>query len=158
MLLTFTNHIYYYINLKIIYCKICSIFNILFQKKLWRDLWKMQVPNKVKHFAWKACCDILATRENLWKRNITKDNLCESCGKAPETVCHIFWFWDRAKDIWLSSKLILPFDINPSWKFIDMMWKLQKWSDKCSGGATYRSGCSQEHPDLKKNLKKKNYI
>ena len=93
----------------------------------------MQVPNKVKHFAWKACRDILATKENLWKRNITKDNLCESCGKAPKTICHIFWFCDRAKEVWLSSKLIMPFEISPSWKFIDAMWKLQKWSDECPG-------------------------
>ena len=27
-----------------------------------------------------------------------------------------------------------------------------------SGGATYRSGCSQEHPDLKKKIKKKLYL
>ncbi|KAL0011885.1 hypothetical protein SO802_006993 [Lithocarpus litseifolius] len=94
---------------------------------------QIQVPTKVKHFAWKACRDILATRENLWKRNITKDNLCESCGKAPETVCHIFWFCDRAKEVWSSSKLILPFEISPSWKFIDVMWKLQKLSDECPG-------------------------
>ena len=28
----------------------------------------------------------------------------------------------------------------------------------CSGGATYRSGCSQEHPDLKKIKRKKIYF
>ena len=34
-------------------------------KKVWRDLWRMHVPNKIKHFAQKACKDILATKENL---------------------------------------------------------------------------------------------
>ena len=106
-------------------------------KKVWRDRWNMQVLNKIKHFAWKACRDILATKENLRKRNITKDNLCESRGKAPEFACHIFWFCDRAKEVWLSSKLILPFEINPSWKFIDVMWKLQEWSDECLGLAEH---------------------
>ena len=100
-------------------------------KKVWRDLWRMHVPNKIKHFARKACKAILATKENLWKRKITKDNLCESCGNAPESTCHIFWFCDSAKEVWASSKLILPFKINPSWKFIDTMWKLQKWSTVC---------------------------
>ena len=33
MLLTFTNHIYYYFNLKILCDKICSIFSILSTKK-----------------------------------------------------------------------------------------------------------------------------
>ena len=91
------------------------------------------MPNKIKHFAWKACKDILATKENLWKRKITKDNLCKSCGNAPESTCHIFWFFDSVKEVWASSKLIFPFEINPSWKFIDMMWKLQKWSTMCPG-------------------------
>ena len=73
----------------------------------------MCVPNKVKHFAWRACIDILVTKENLWKRRITKDNLCEAYGKGPESACHIFWLYDNTKEVWLSSKLILPFEINP---------------------------------------------
>ena len=89
--------------------------------------------NKIKHFAWKACRDILAIKDNLRKINITKDNLCESCGNALEPACHIFWFCDSAKEVWASSKLIFPFEINPSWKFIDAMWKLQKWSTVCPG-------------------------
>ena len=100
-------------------------------KQVWRDLWNMCVPNKVKHFAWRACRDILVTKENLWKRHITKDNLCKACGKGPESACHIFWLYDNAEEVWSSSKLILPFEINPSWKFIDAMWNLQKWSDSC---------------------------
>ena len=91
----------------------------------------MRVPNKIKHFAWRACRDILATKENLWKRRITKDNICESCGKEPKSACHIFWLCDSAKEVWSSSKLILPIEINPSWKFIDVLWKLQKWLDTC---------------------------
>ena len=92
----------------------------------------MRVLNKIKHFAWRACRDILATKENLWKRRITKDNICESCGKEPESACHIFWLCDSAKEMWSSSKLILPIEINPSWKFIDVLWKLQKWLDTCA--------------------------
>ena len=41
-------------------------------KQAWRRLCQINVPNKVKHFAWKACRNILATKENLWQRNITK--------------------------------------------------------------------------------------
>lgn len=81
----------------------------------------MRVPNKVKYFAWRACEDILAMKENLWKRRITKDDLCEACGKVPESVCHIFWFYDSAEELWSSSKLVLPFEVHPSWKFIDVM-------------------------------------
>ena len=59
-------------------------------KQMWRRLWDMNVPNKIKHFACKAYKDILATKENLKKRNITKECTCDSCGKATESTCHLF--------------------------------------------------------------------
>ena len=34
-------------------------------KQVWKDLWNMRVLNKIKYFAWRACRDILATKENL---------------------------------------------------------------------------------------------
>lgn len=48
--------------------------------KIWRGIWSMNVPNKVKHFTWKACRNILATKENLWRRKVTQEGLCEECG------------------------------------------------------------------------------
>ena len=91
------------------------------------------MPNKVKHFAWKACRNILDTKENLWRRNITNDGVCESCGKFIESACHMFWFCDQAKEVWSCSKLILPLNISPSWEFMDAMWQLQGWSEAVPG-------------------------
>ncbi|XP_075643888.1 uncharacterized protein LOC142615057 [Castanea sativa] len=68
-------------------------------KQTWRRLWQMKVPNKVKHFAWKACRNILEMKENLWRRNITKDNSCEVCKKQVESTSHLFWFCDHAKEL-----------------------------------------------------------
>ena len=68
-------------------------------KQAWRRLWQMNVPNKVKHFAWKACRNILATKENLWWRNITKDNTCEVCKKQVESIGQLFWLCDHAKEV-----------------------------------------------------------
>ena len=31
--------------------------------EVWKSIWKMPVPNKVKNFMWKACKNILATNE-----------------------------------------------------------------------------------------------
>ena len=59
----------------------------------------MNVPNKVKHFAWKKCKNILAMKENLWRRNITKDNTCEVCKKQVESIGQLFWFCDHAKEV-----------------------------------------------------------
>ena len=93
----------------------------------------MNVPNKVKHFAWKACRNILATKENLWRRNITKESICEACGEQVESISHLFWFCERAKEVWSSCKLSFPFEILPSWNYMDVIWQLQKWEESRLG-------------------------
>ncbi|XP_075636907.1 uncharacterized protein LOC142609178 [Castanea sativa] len=54
-------------------------------RKVKKGLWGMNVPNKVKHFAWKACRNILAIKENLRKRKITSNDICDCCGTHIET-------------------------------------------------------------------------
>ena len=97
-------------------------------RKVWKGLWGMNLPNKVKHFAWKACRNILATKENLCKRKITPNDICDCCGTHTKTVSHLFWFCEHAKTIWSSSKLIIPFEVLPSWDFMEVMCQAQQWS------------------------------
>ncbi|KAK9985942.1 hypothetical protein SO802_030893 [Lithocarpus litseifolius] len=102
-------------------------------RKVWRFLWGMNLPNKIKHFAWKACRNILATKENLRRRNIVDNGLCVCCGSHTETVGHLFWFCDHAKEIWTSSKLSTPFEVMPSWDFMEVMCQVQRWNDSFPG-------------------------
>ena len=81
----------------------------------------MNVPNKVKHFTWKACRNILATKENLWRRKVTQEGLCEECGYTIESMTHFFWFCKQALVVWSHSKLVLPFTISQSWEFIEVV-------------------------------------
>ena len=46
---------------------------------IWKRLWKLHLPNKIKIFGWRACHDILPTKENLARRRITRDSVCELC-------------------------------------------------------------------------------
>ena len=68
-------------------------------KRIWRGVWSMDLLNKVKHFAWKACKNILATKENLWKRKITRDGVCEGYKKEIESTGHLFWTCQKAKEV-----------------------------------------------------------
>ena len=45
-------------------------------KHLWKSIWKLKLPNKIRSFVWRACREALATKANLKKRQITKDDLC----------------------------------------------------------------------------------
>ena len=89
----------------------------------------MNVPNKVKHFVWKACRNILAMKENLWRRNITKDSTREVYREQVESICHLFWLCDHAKEVWDSCKLSFPFEIQSLWEYMDVICHLQKWEE-----------------------------
>ncbi|KAK7851704.1 hypothetical protein CFP56_041293 [Quercus suber] len=58
----------------------------------------MNLPHKVKHFAWKAARDILAFKEALRQRHIVVDGGCALCGNPTENILHILWFCDHAKE------------------------------------------------------------
>ena len=36
----------------------------------WKKLWSIQIPHKIRHFAWRAARDILPTKENLVCRKV----------------------------------------------------------------------------------------
>ena len=38
--------------------------------EVWKKLWRLEIPNVEKNFLWRACHDILPTRENLLKRKV----------------------------------------------------------------------------------------
>lgn len=90
-------------------------------KQTWRRLWQMNVSSKVKNFAWKVCRNILATKENLWWRNIPKDNTCEVCREQVESIGYLFWFCDHAKEVWASCKLSFLFEFFPLWGYMDVI-------------------------------------
>jgi hypothetical protein len=51
----------------------------------------LTVPNVENNFLWRACHDILPTRNNLIGRKIVEDLLCPICGLESETPFHILW-------------------------------------------------------------------
>ncbi|XP_041004026.1 uncharacterized protein LOC121249385 [Juglans microcarpa x Juglans regia] len=40
------------------------------EQKMWKAIWKMRFPNKVRVFAWRACKESLPSKQNLFKRKI----------------------------------------------------------------------------------------
>ena len=70
---------------------------------LWKVVWKVKGPPVVNLFLWKAYRDILATKENLFRRKIVHDPLCPICGLKIETMGHILWNCGSGKDVWLES-------------------------------------------------------
>ena len=96
----------------------CS--NISIPKRAWGGIWQLKLPHKLRHFIWKAGQNILATKDNLIGK-ITEDDVCVLCGQPEETTCHLLWFCKLAREVWESNKLALPFVIDESWTFLDVL-------------------------------------
>ena len=91
-------------------------------RRFWKGLWQLNIPHKVCHFAWRACRDTLPTKENLVRRKVLNDGVCELCNSGLESSCHLFWECSRAHEVWDSLKL---FNIPPSIhfsSFMDLLW------------------------------------
>jgi hypothetical protein len=71
--------------------------------QLWQNVWNFRGPRALRMFLWRACNNILPTKENLFKRKIVDDPQCAICGAAIETVGHILWSCVAARDVWLEN-------------------------------------------------------
>ena len=67
---------------------------------LWKKLWSLDIPNKVKHFLWHASCESLPTKKNLFKRKIARNDMCEICDGEAEDTIHALWDCHVLKEIW----------------------------------------------------------
>ena len=69
-------------------------------KAFWQKLWNLDVPNKVRHFMWKACNESLPTKMNLFKRKATANPTCDRCHCEKEDTMHALWGYISLKEIW----------------------------------------------------------
>jgi hypothetical protein len=65
--------------------------------RIWKRIWSLSVPNSEKNFLWRACNNILPTKENLCKRKIIMDPL----------YVHVLW---NGGGIWASYPLAMSFN------------------------------------------------
>ena len=75
--------------------------------KVWENLWKLRIPNKIKVFAWRVGLNILPYKENLFRSKIAADDTCTLCKSAPESGLHSLWECGVARDVWADSVMKL---------------------------------------------------
>lgn len=68
-----------------------SSSNLNSQKSFWSGIWKLRIPNKVRHFAWRACKNALPTVDNLFRRHIAPVVLCNNCNTELKDPLHVVW-------------------------------------------------------------------
>ena len=94
------------------------------QHLFWHTLWSLNIPPKLKIFAWRACCNILPTKVNLCHRGVIEDATCEACQLGEETSGHMFWECTKARDTWTSMGLPLDIKGIQFREYVDLLWHL----------------------------------
>jgi hypothetical protein len=69
-------------------------------KEEWKTCWKLNVPNAVKMYLWRACHNLLPTKANLFRRGVGNSKMCLVCLSKEEMVVHACWDCPAAKDVW----------------------------------------------------------
>ncbi|CAB4283736.1 unnamed protein product [Prunus armeniaca] len=49
------------------------------QAAIWKGIWRLRIPPKIRTFVWKACRNALVVRHHLKKRRVPVDNGCAFC-------------------------------------------------------------------------------
>ncbi|WMV37643.1 hypothetical protein MTR67_031028 [Solanum verrucosum] len=66
----------------------------------WKQIWRIKVPHKVACFTWLLVNEAILTQDNVAKRGISLCNRCSLCGKANETVRHVFLHCNFTDQLW----------------------------------------------------------
>lgn len=66
----------------------------------WKKIWAIDVPNASKIFLWRACQNLLPTKQNLLRKGVGVDDLCPCYMLEVESVIHVLWCCLGAQDVW----------------------------------------------------------
>jgi hypothetical protein len=69
-------------------------------RTIWKEIWKLSVPQVVRHFCWKVYNNLLATKVNLAAKKIIQSSDCPICLREPETIVHCLWSCPLPVAIW----------------------------------------------------------
>lgn len=70
------------------------------KRRVWKSIWSMCCPNKIKIFAWRSCKEILQTKVALMQRKIIQEDYCPMCFKSRESCFHAIWQCKKVRNSW----------------------------------------------------------
>ena len=70
---------------------------------VWKKIWNVRVPNKIRHFIQRAAKGFLPTKQNLHARHILVGEVCDGYGDRMKSILHFLWLCDQARSVWMSN-------------------------------------------------------
>jgi hypothetical protein len=72
---------------------------------VWKILWQLKIPSKIKIFIWRALHGILPLKSILANRHVGNTGGCPICQLGPEDIMHLMFHCSAARDMWTSLGL-----------------------------------------------------
>ncbi|XP_023896373.2 uncharacterized protein LOC112008270 [Quercus suber] len=72
-------------------------------KRVWKEVWQMQALPKIKYLLWRACCNVLPTKQALMQRKILEDPICERCKRVVKDSELLSWMIEKGKSLELRA-------------------------------------------------------
>ncbi|CAN1787615.1 hypothetical protein LINPERHAP1_LOCUS17719 [Linum perenne] len=69
-------------------------------RKLWKWLWHLDLPPKIKFFMWRICRNALPTKVGLLSKRCGFSSTCLSCNADDETMEHMLFHCHVSRAIW----------------------------------------------------------
>ncbi|CAN1163690.1 Putative ribonuclease H protein At1g65750 [Linum perenne] len=69
-------------------------------RKLWKWLWQLDLPPKIKFFLWRVCRNALPTKVGLLSRRCGSSSVCLTCNADNETLEHMLFHCTVSMAIW----------------------------------------------------------
>ncbi|CAN0920401.1 Putative ribonuclease H protein At1g65750 [Linum grandiflorum] len=98
----------------------------------WNNLWKLDVPPKIKQFGWQLGCDVLPTRDRLRRRSVKIAGICGICNGDYETAWHLFLNCPLVRAGWCKLNLDQTMETlqNGCYNMQECLWAVLKHSDR----------------------------
>lgn len=100
-----------------------SSFSLASPQSVWKSIWKIQAPNEIRHFIWRAAKDSLPTKQNLKAQHISLDETCVLCDDHQETLLRSLWLFERAQSVHGSQILVLLLSSRNNSGFLWISWR-----------------------------------
>ncbi|CAN1144884.1 Putative ribonuclease H protein At1g65750 [Linum perenne] len=68
--------------------------------KLWKWLWQLDLPPKIKYFLWRVCRNAVPTKSGLLRRRCGNSSICLTCNTNEETLEHLLFHCPVSLSFW----------------------------------------------------------
>ncbi|XP_019167697.1 PREDICTED: uncharacterized protein LOC109163410 [Ipomoea nil] len=107
-------------------------------------VWKMRVTERCRLFLWLLMRGRLLTNMERWRKGMTEDTLCATCGDGDETMNHVLMECSFAKDCWRRTHHPVSFQyslVTPLKSWVKNNCCASDWINGCPWGVTFIYTC-----------------